>query len=482
MSARHHLFRTCVVVVILFAAAAGANAVPPVRLVTYNVSNNRPKPAAIVGNIRALTAEPPIVAMQEARAADIPAYRAALGRAYPGTKWSSAYQGYNCEYTDPCYKTDAAIDPRHDSDAEGVALLSPFPARFETRRIPAHDRWWLARAAVRARVEVPGAGTISVIVGHGPVGGSGSEASFIKSLTAWAAELPPPRFLGGDFNVSPTQGDGTFYAEIAADGWTDAWSAFTGSPAGGETKRARIDYWFSQTGAGEAYHPEVMTIGRLGASDHRPLYAGFASGAVAAHREWSLHDDFDAGAIDADWTPRLFSSTENARVPVTAEAGALTIHLLAGVPSSHYAGVRSIAAFPFQEGEASVDLVCAPSPDARDSYAMFTVGSDARHFYRWYVTAGQMQAEKNAGSGKKPLGTPQPFDTGKRRLRIRHDLSSGHVVFEHGTDGGDWQVDYEEPWAAQIPLQTYFELKGGTSAAEASPGRVCWDGFDAKGR
>jgi hypothetical protein len=295
--------------------------------------------------------------------------------------------------------------------------------------------------------------------------------------------MPSPRFLGGDFNVSPTQANGVLYKAISAAGWTDAWRAYTGSASGGETKRSRIDYWFWQSDGPEAaYHPGAMTVGRLDASDHRPLYASFERGAARPAEGWTLHDDFNDGQIDSRWTVRVFSGSQTTDVAVNAESGALTIHLAPSPGSSKYNGVRSIAAYSFANAEASVDLACAPSADADGAFAMFTLGTDAQHFYRAYVSGGELRAEKNAGAGKIALGDPVPFDGEMRRIRIRHDERTGHVVFERGDAHGRWEPYYEEPWSPEIPLEVLFELKAGTSAGQAPPGRVCWDNFDARGR
>jgi endonuclease/exonuclease/phosphatase (EEP) superfamily protein YafD len=464
------MFVPWIAAAMLLQAAAPPATLAPVHLVTYNVSNNHPRPARIVADIRALGAEPPVVALQEARAADVPKYRDALEKAYPGSKWKTSYQGYSF------------ADDRDVSAIAGVALLSPFPVTFEQRTIAARDRWWLARGAIRARIVVPGAGTISVVTGHGPVGGSGSEGTFIHELASWAGEMPSPRFLGGDFNVSPTQGP--FYSELREQGWEDAWEAFTGSAAGGETKRTRIDYWFWQADDSAPWHPSAVTVGAPGGSDHRPLGVDFAPGAASVtHHGWHLEDDFDAGAIGSNWVPKLFSGSRSASVPLTVRDGRLEIDLVDAGPSAQYNGIRTSAAHAFRDGEASVAIACAPSPDADAAYGMFTIGTDTAHFYRWYVAAGALHAQKNVGHGKEELGSPVPLAGRAPRIRIRHDGANGNVVFEtSGAGQNSWEKVYEEPWSPAVPLDVFFELKAGTSKGQHAPGKMCWDDFAASGR
>jgi hypothetical protein len=227
-----------------------------------------------------------------------------------------------------------------------------------------------------------------------------------------------------------------------------------------------------------------VTVGAPGASDHRPLGADFAPGAASAARHgWRVEDDFDAGAIGGNWVPKLFSGSRSAAVPLSVRDGRLEIDLVDDGPSAQYNGVRTSAAHAFHDGDASVAIACAPSPDAADAYGMFTIGTDTAHFYRWYVAGGALHAQKNVGHGKEELGSPVPLPGGTARVRIRHDSAGGNVVFETGGAGQDtWEKVYEEPWSPAVPLDVFFELKAGTSKGQHAPGKMCWDDFAASGR
>jgi hypothetical protein len=73
-----------------------------------------------------------------------------------------------------------------------------------------------------------------------------------------------------------------------------------------------------------------------------------------------------------------------------------------------------------------------------------------------------------------------------RYWRIRHEASSGRVIFETAADNGgvagSWVVRYSEVWNnSAIPLSSVImELKGGTWQSESNaPGRVIFDNFRA---
>jgi hypothetical protein len=73
-----------------------------------------------------------------------------------------------------------------------------------------------------------------------------------------------------------------------------------------------------------------------------------------------------------------------------------------------------------------------------------------------------------------------------RYWRIRHDQSTGDVVFETATDNGGapgtWTLRYRERWdVTSVPVTAViFELKAGTWQAEsAAPGLVVFDNFKA---
>ena len=115
---------------------------------------------------------------------------------------------------------------------------------------------------------------------------------------------------------------------------------------------------------------------------------------------------------------------------------------------------------------------------------MFTLGIDANNYYRIYVEEGILICQSKTAGTKRNLFSTAYNSVTHRYWRIRHDQSTGNVVFETASDNpgqaGSWVVLYSEGWAtAAIPVASVqFELKAGTWQAEASsPGAVVFDNF-----
>jgi len=132
-----------------------------------------------------------------------------------------------------------------------------------------------------------------------------------------------------------------------------------------------------------------------------------------------------------------------------------------------------------------VELVQAPSSSTKAD-AMFTIGRDADNYYRIYIEEGIFICQAKIGGTKRNLFTSAYAPTVHRYWRIRHDQSTGTVVFETAVDNpslaGSWIVRYSEPWnSSAVPLSTVmFEIKGGTWQPEAvAPGTVIFDNFRA---
>jgi hypothetical protein len=117
---------------------------------------------------------------------------------------------------------------------------------------------------------------------------------------------------------------------------------------------------------------------------------------------------------------------------------------------------------------------------------MFTIGKDANSYYRIYVEEGNFVCQAKIGGTKRNVlnAVYNPFTD--RYWRIRHDQSTGDVVFETATDNGGapgtWTLRYRERWdVTSVPVTAViFELKAGTWQAEsAAPGLVVFDNFKA---
>ena len=201
-----------------------------------------------------------------------------------------------------------------------------------------------------------------------------------------------------------------------------------------------------------------------------------------------LADDFNDNSLDlAKWAPNnLFSGfTDSALPSVETAQGYQTGPLLTGQAKSHYNGIRSAQTYNFSGAYAYVELVQAPSASTKAD-AMFTIGLDANNYYRIYVEGGILICQSKIAGVKHDLFTSGYNAVTDRFWRIRHEQSTGNVVFETASSSpdvaGSWVVRYSEHWdTASVPLSSvWLEVKAGTWQAESlAPGTVIFDTFKA---
>lgn len=214
------------------------------------------------------------------------------------------------------------------------------------------------------------------------------------------------------------------------------------------------------------------------------LTSGF-SYASAPAEVTLLEDDFNDNSVNlAKWSANnLFSGFTDSTVQTLETTQRLQVgSLFSGQSGSHYNGLRSAAAYNFAGAYSYVELVQGPSASTAAD-AMFTVGQDPQNYYRVYVEAGVFICQSRIGGTKKNLFTSAYSPSVHRFWRIRHDQTTGQVVFETASDlSSGWIFRYSEPWnTAAVPLSSVlFELKAGTWQPEpVAPGTVIFDNFRA---
>ncbi len=201
-----------------------------------------------------------------------------------------------------------------------------------------------------------------------------------------------------------------------------------------------------------------------------------------------LEDDFNDNSLNfAKWSANnLFSGFTDTAVQTLETSGLLQIGaLFSGQSGSHYNGLRSAAAYNFTGAYSYVELVQGPA-SSTTADAMFTIGQDPQNYYRIYVEQGIFICQAKIGGTKRNLFTAAYSSSVHKWWRIRHDQSTGRVVFETASDNPDvaasWVVRYNEPWdTASVPISSVlFEIKAGTWQAEGTaPGTVVFDNFRA---
>jgi phosphatidylinositol-3-phosphatase len=198
-----------------------------------------------------------------------------------------------------------------------------------------------------------------------------------------------------------------------------------------------------------------------------------------------LADNFNSTSVDtAKWSNTLFTGAQNTSVPVSDTSGELQIGPLpTTATSSSYNGITSLKRYNLTGAFAYVQLV-QPAASNSNAFTMFAVGNDGSNFYRFYVSAGSLVCEKKIGGTKTQLGSVVYNSVSHQFLRIRHDASTGNVVYETAPNSsgvpGAWTQQCSELWnTTAIPVTSVlFEMKAGTSVAEPNPpGTVIFDNF-----
>ena len=200
-----------------------------------------------------------------------------------------------------------------------------------------------------------------------------------------------------------------------------------------------------------------------------------------------LADDFNDASLDTSkWTANnLWSGFTDNSVAVQETTGLQVGPLKQNVDGSHYNGIRSATAFNFTGAYAYVQLAQAPSSSTAGD-AFFTIGLNVDNCYRMYVESGNLIVQSKIGAAKQTLLTIAYNPTNHAFWRIRHDSSTGLVVFEVAPSNagapGTWVQLFSQAWnTSAVPLSSVnFELKGGTWRIEANnPGTVIFDNFRA---
>jgi Tfp pilus assembly protein PilW len=201
-----------------------------------------------------------------------------------------------------------------------------------------------------------------------------------------------------------------------------------------------------------------------------------------------LDDDFNSTSIDTTkWSQTLFTGSQNTSVAAVDNGTQLQIGPLpTNATSSSYNGITSLSRYDFTGASAYVQLV-QPAATNSNAFTMFAVGNDVNNFYRFYVSGGSLVCEKKIGGTKTEIGSTAYNAVSQQFLRIRHDATSGNVVYETAPNNsgtpGTFTQQCSEAWnTTAVPLgSVLFEMKAGTSVPESiAPGTILFDNFRAE--
>ncbi len=190
------------------------------------------------------------------RCVDQPARLAAMLRELTGQKWYWTYAANTSHRQSSKHCRSVTSTPRQ----EGVAVFSRYPITSATSyRLP------YQRGLAKARVRVPGAGTVTVFTAHLDSTSNGKRAVQARNIASIVGGNGGPTFLTGDMNSSPGSTPIRTLSRVVRDTWAEK------GKGPGVTRNGRIDYVLYR---GAARLGSVKVI-QSSASDHRPVLARF---------------------------------------------------------------------------------------------------------------------------------------------------------------------------------------------------------------
>ncbi|MBW8862444.1 MAG: endonuclease/exonuclease/phosphatase family protein [Acidobacteria bacterium] len=214
-------------------------------------------------------ARPDVVLLQETVYLQLDQYRSGIARALGDDGWTGRYARHCKQGTARACET---------LGAESVMLLTRLPiVDTEARLLSGRDTAWTARGVVRAAVRLTDVTVLQIFATHLPAGTNRSRArmAWVADFTRWAATIPQPQIVGGDFNDVPAARP---MATLRRH-YVDAWHAIGGATVGTEssddlTYTRRYDYLLSRG----ALEVQSATVLPLKISDHRPVVATYRLG------------------------------------------------------------------------------------------------------------------------------------------------------------------------------------------------------------
>jgi hypothetical protein len=325
-------------------------------------------------------------------------------------------------------------------------------------------------------------GTVDVVVNN-----ADGQSSTLADGFTYTASSPPPAPAPTITAISPSGGPTTGGTAVTINGTnfaTGATVTFDGMSATNinVVSNTSIEAVTPAHSAGPVDVAVTNADGQTGT-----LANGYTYAQASTVETVLLEDDFNDNTLDTSkWSRNLFSGFTDLSLPLSESSQHLLIGpLLSSTSGSHYAGIRSISPFDFSNAYCQVEVLEAASAST-SADTMLTIGRDVNGYYRIYVEGGSIFFQKRVAGAKVTLLSATYNAANDRYWRIRHEASSGRVIFETAADNGgvagSWVVRYSEVWNnSAIPLSgVIMELKGGTWQSESNaPGRVIFDNFRA---
>jgi PKD repeat protein/phosphatidylserine/phosphatidylglycerophosphate/cardiolipin synthase-like enzyme len=258
---------------------------------------------------------------------------------------------------------------------------------------------------------------------------------------------------------------------------------------------------FQDTGlnAGTTYFYRVLAFNAGGPSGYSNVAnATTQTGSTPPPPGVLLADDFNDNSLDGSkWTVSQITGTQDPNVPTAESSQRLNVGpLLQGASGFHFNGITSNLAYDFTGAYAYLQVVTPPPSTSTSELRLSVAGanSPAANVYRFIILGPNLKLQKVIGGSAVNVIAPFAYNaTTMKFLRLRHDASSGNVVFETApASGGDpnvpgaWTIKYQEPWTnwnggSGVQLNNVkFEVRIGTASADSvSAGILAVDNFNA---
>jgi PKD repeat protein len=258
---------------------------------------------------------------------------------------------------------------------------------------------------------------------------------------------------------------------------------------------------FQDTGlnAGTTYYYRVLAYNSGGPSPYSNVAnATTQTGATPPTPGVLLADDFNDNSLDGSkWSVSQITGSQDPGIPVAETSQRLNVGpLLQGASGFHFNGLTSNLAYDFTGAYVYLQVVTPPPSTSTSELRLSVAGanSPSGNLYRMIILGPNLKLQKVIGGAAVNVIPPFTYNaTTMKFMRIRHDASSGNVVFEtapaSASDAnvpGTWTIKYQEAWTnwsggSGVQLNNVkFEIRIGTATADSvSAGTLSVDNFSA---
>ena len=322
------------------------------------------------------------------------------------------------------------------------------------------------------------------------------------SFTVPGSGTPPPAPTGLVATASSTSNIGLTWSNVTGESGYRIERSLNSSSGFQDIGSTAADVTsFQDTGltAGTTYFYRVLAFNAGGPSGYSNVAnATTQTGSQPPPPGVLLADDFNDNSLDGSkWSISQITGSQDPNIPVSESSQRLNVGpLLQGASGFHFNGLTSNLAYDFTGAYAYLMVVTPPPSTSTSELRLSVAGanSPAANVYRAIILGPNLKLQKVIGGSAVNVIAPFAYNvTTMKFLRIRHDATSGNVVFETApASAGDpnlpgaWTIKYQEPWtnwngASGVQLNNVkFEVRIGTATADSvSAGTLAVDNFNA---